>query len=50
VLLVSRPLTSSPRLPSSPPHLQGSPLNATEEGPAWAEVLQPVMKAARSKL
>ena len=28
---------------------QGSPLNATEEGPAWHDVLKPVM-TARSKL
>ena len=29
---------------------QGSPLNASEEGPAWEGVLRPVMQRARSKL
>ena len=28
---------------------QGSPLNATEEGPAWPEVLKPVLAPARSR-
>ena len=29
---------------------QGSPLNATEEGPAWEQVLKPVMLASRSRM
>ncbi len=29
---------------------QGSPLNESEEGPAWEQVLKPVMQRAKSKL